>query len=439
MAKHVTILGFGVTGESAARHFLAQGATVTVVDTRPERAVPQDLAAATYLWRSTQFPAEPADIVVVSPGLSMNSCLLRSAQAAGVPLLSDIDVFLAAARAPVIGITGTNGKSTVTSLVGHLLKEAGFQVGVGGNLGEAALSLLRPDVDFYVLELSSFQLERSDVSKLDRAAILNVTEDHIDQHGSLTAYADAKRKIYAGATLRVFNRTDDTTKPRDGAGISFASGPPNNELEWGIVDRDDDQWIARGDVLLQRVADLPLGGLHNATNVMAACALVAGLVSDAQISAALRSYEGLPHRFETVLEIAEVTYVDDSKATNVGATVAALEGLEREQRVVLIAGGDAKGAELGELRASLGGHARAVVTLGKDGPQIAALARELGIPFVEVSTMTESVRVAAGYAQPGDIVLLSPACSSLDMFASFDERGRLFQEAVSKLDDERAT
>lgn len=436
MPNHVTILGFGVTGESVARYFLQQHAAVTVIDTRPEKEVPKDLSAATYFWESTDLPAGRTDLVVVSPGLAMDSCLLRAARKSGVPLLSDIDVFLGAADGPVIGITGTNGKSTVTSLVGHLLKAGGYGVGVGGNLGQAALSLLQPDIEFYVLELSSFQLERSDVSRLERAAILNISEDHLDQHGSLAAYADAKRKIYHGAEYRVFNRADVRTKPDDGVGISFGLGAPESEREWGLVTHGGESWIARGEQQIHRLKQLPLGGLHNAINVMAACALVAGWVPDAQISAALQSYAGLPHRFEKVQDFGGVAYVDDSKATNVGATVAALEGLGRDQKIVLIAGGDAKGADLGALRTSLGLHARAIVTLGKDGPQIAALARNLCIPCAEVSTMADSVRVATEFAETGDIVLLSPACSSLDMFSSFNERGRLFQDAVVKLSDE---
>ena len=432
--SRVAVLGFGVTGRSVVRHFLALGAQVTVVDTRAAQSVPSELARATFHWRSEGWSGLDVDVAILSPGLAMDSCLVRSTLAAGVPVLSDIDVFFEQAAAPVVGITGTNGKSTVTSLVGHLLESAGYKVGVGGNLGEPALDLLDPANEYYVLELSSFQLERSRHARLSRATVLNLSEDHIDQHGSFSAYQAAKRRIYQRAEFCIYNRADLATRPLSVSdSASFGLSEPVDSSEWGLTRREGVSWICRGEALVCRTDAQPLVGTHNLMNIMAACALVDGLVDLALIREALRRFKGLPHRYERVAEIAGVTYIDDSKATNLGATLAALDGLDQGQRFVLIAGGDAKGADLEPLAGPLAAGARAVIALGQDGPAVQDIAGKAGVENHAVSSLAEAVQIAADLAHEGDLVLLSPACASIDMFSDYMQRGRLFQKAVRDL------
>lgn len=433
-APHVAVLGFGVTGRSVARHFLARGAEVTALDTRDPQPVPEELAQVTVHWQCQKWPDTDVDMAILSPGLPMDSCLVRTTRAAGVAVSSDIDVFFEEVAAPVIGITGTNGKSTVTSLVGHLLKTAGFRVGVGGNLGEPALDLLDSALDYYVLELSSFQLERSRYARLARAVVLNLSEDHIDQHGSFGVYQAAKRRIYERAECCIFNRADPRTQPSvvEGA-ISFGLTEPASATDWGLIEREGTAWISRGEATVCPVDALPLAGAHNVMNVLAACALVDGIVDLAALPEGLSAFEGLPHRFEKVAEVDGVTYIDDSKATNLGATLAALDGLDNEQRFILIAGGDAKGADLTPLARPFAAGARAVIVLGQDGRSIQDIADTTGVMSKAVSNLDDAVRIAADLAHAGDLVLLSPACASIDMFANYAERGRLFQAAVDKL------
>ena len=430
----VAVLGFGVTGRSVARHFLARGAEVTALDTRDPQPIPEELAQVTVHWQCKEWLDVGADRAILSPGLPMDSCLVRSTLAAGVAVSSDIDVFFEEVAAPVIGITGTNGKSTVTSLAGHLLKTAGYRVGVGGNLGEPALDLLDSAVDYYVLELSSFQLERSQFAQLAKAVVLNLSEDHIDQHGSFGVYQAAKRRIYEQAECCIFNRADPLTRPTllEGA-VSFGLTEPAGVSEWGLIEQDGTPWISRGEAEVCPVDALPLAGAHNVMNVLAACALVDGIVDRVLLPEGLATFQGLPHRFEKVAEVDGVTYVDDSKATNLGATLAALDGLDNGQPFVLIAGGDAKGADLTPLARPFAAGARAVIVLGQDGPSIQDVAEKTGVMSKAVSNLDDAVRTAADLAHVGDLVLLSPACASIDMFANYAERGRLFQAAVDKL------
>ena len=430
MAERVAVVGLGVTGQSIVRHLKKENPTddVVVLDTREANAdLSREYADVDVRWESSELPEEHFDRIVVSPGLSMESCLMKGAVASDAPVVSDIDLFFESVKAPVIGITGTNGKSTVTSLVGHLLQGAGQNIGVGGNLGEAALDLIAEDRDGYVLELSSFQLERSREQPFHAAAILNVSEDHIDQHGSFERYKEAKNRILSRAKKTVSNRED----PNTGQGqVTFGSSQPSQDSEWGLVTQEGQDHIAVGQELIVDVASLPLSGSHNVLNVMAACALVDGMVARGDMSGLLEDFHGLAHRFETVAVIEDVEFVDDSKATNVGATVAALAGINTENKIVLIAGGDAKGADLSPLVEAIRGKAKCVVTIGVDGDKVASCAESAGVATVRANSIEEAVALASEHAVKGDMVLLSPACASLDMFANFRERGQKFAEAV---------
>ena len=435
-AQHIAVLGFGVTGQSVARHLLQHGTKVTVLDTRARQDIPDDLQACDYLWSTQRWPELDVDYVVVSPGLSMTSCLVTGARNSGQNLRSDIDLFCAAAQAPIIGITGTNGKSTVTSWVGHVLQTAGLNVGVGGNLGTPALSLLAPERQCYVLELSSFQLERSDVLPLHAAVVLNVSDDHLDQHGSLDAYAAVKQRIFVGARFVLSNRADDFTRPGPQTDAAerrtFGPDAPQDTNSWGVVVDAGARWLAQGERLLIPEQDLALRGDHNLINAMVTAALSASLVPIEDTLAGLTSFVGLSHRFEHVASVGGIEFIDDSKATNVGAARVALASLPAAHNVILIAGGDAKGADLSALAPELTGRVKLIVTMGKDGSELDQLANDLGINSCAVDSMPLAVLAATEYAVPGDVVLLAPACSSLDMFRNYEDRGAQFQAGVAQ-------
>lgn len=434
MSLPVAVLGYGVTGRSAVRYLIDQGRDVVLIDTRSKPEAPSaNLAQVQCFWDTQTWPDISVEYAIVSPGLKLESCLVAGARAAGVTLRSDIDVFFSEiSSTPVFGITGTNGKSTVTSLVGHLLSASGLNCGTGGNLGDAALNLIADDRDCYALELSSFQLERSRPQPFHVAAILNISEDHLDQHGDMSAYVSAKQRIYQQTQKLVFNRDDSTTRPlaKRADMMSYGSDLPPGPTDWGIGLVNDLAWIMHGERAVCAVADLPLPGGHNVANVMAAFALVDGFVSDDKLAAYIQQFSGLSHRFELVQDINEVSYVDDSKATNVGATLAALQGLPRREDVVLIAGGDAKGADVNPLAEALIGRVCFVVTLGVDGPAVGAVAQRAGIATEHVADMTSAVALARRHVPTPGLVLLSPACASLDMYANFMARGEAFQQAV---------
>jgi len=444
------IIGLGITGRSCLRHLAGQRPLV-VLDTRD---APPDADAAMRDHPDVQFLLGAAAArfdfagfaeVIVSPGIGLDHCLVRSAVAAGAQVQSDIDLFLdtvaAAGATPVYAITGTNGKSTVTALVGHLLEALDRNPGVGGNLGEPALDLLGVDRDSYVLELSSFQLERMRDHAFAAATILNVTEDHLDRHGDMDTYTAAKQRIFARAVRAVANRRDVRTLPTVPVTELVTFGPDAPDAgHWGLVETGGRMQLAFGSTRLMPVEELPIAGIHNALNALAALALVAppNLADDpaarAALVAGLRSFAGLAHRCQEVAQIAGVRYVNDSKATNVGAALAALEGLGEQDRrsLVLVAGGDGKGADFRPLAPAVQRFVKALVLLGRDAPR---MADELAgaAPIERVADMPEAVRAAARLAAPGDIVLLSPACASLDMYRNFAARGAAFSAAVEAL------
>jgi UDP-N-acetylmuramoylalanine--D-glutamate ligase len=349
---------------------------------------------------------------------------------------SDVDLFCQAARAPIYAVTGTNGKSTVTALTGHLLQRLGHSPGVGGNLGEPALDLLSDDRDCYVLELSSFQLERMGNQRFRGAAILNVSDDHLDRHGTFEAYAASKQRIFAGAERAVANRADPHTFPAGHVPelVTFGGDRPAPG-HWGLDTRAGGTALLHGEQPVLLAAELPLAGIHNALNVLAAFALVADAdAPDRHLAAAVAGFRGLPHRCQKVGELRGVSFVDDSKATNVGAALAALAGLggDHEPRLILIAGGDGKGADFSVLAAAVRRSVKAVVLLGRDAPLLAR-ALEGTAPIARVDDMPQAVGAAMQAAKPGDTVLLSPACASTDLYRDYTERGSRFAAAAREL------
>lgn len=443
-ASVTLILGLGKTGLSCARYLARQGIPVAVMDSR---ANPPGLDALRAEWPQVPlflggFQAAPfamAERLVVSPGLPLTEPLIQEAQARGVPVLGDIELFAQAVNAPVLAVTGSNGKSTVVSLLGEMAHQAGWRAPVGGNLGEPALDLLGPDNHLYVLELSSFQLETTHSLAAQAATVLNLSPDHLDRHAYLEAYGAAKARVYRGARVGVVNRDDPGVCPmgdlaREVRGFTLE---PPRQGDYGLLDHRGAQWLGRaGEEPLLPVAEVALKGRHNLANALAALALgdAAGLPGPA-MREALRSFTGLAHRTQLVAERRGVRWYNDSKGTNLGATLAALEGLHPAQgpgRAVLIAGGDGKGADFAPLAPVVARTCRAVVLIGRDGPILAAALAGV-TELAQAPSLEAAVLEAARLARPGDHVLLSPACASFDMFRGFEHRGQVFNEAVGRL------
>ena len=436
------VVGLGVTGVSCARYLYARDIPFTVIDTRAEppglRELRQEMPdVAIY---AGDYPAgliDSATELIVSPGIAMDDPVVVRALAADAEVLGDIDLFVRAARAPVVGITGSNAKSTVTELLGQMARDTGLNVGVGGNLGTAALDLLADDRELYVLELSSFQLERAGSLDLAVATVLNVSADHLDRHGNMPNYHQAKHRIFRGCAKAVVNRSDPLTLPLVAADVEIISWRVSEpELGgFGLRQVDGVEHLCCGFETLLSVEQLALAGRHNVANALAALALghAVGLPL-ASMVATLCEFRGLPHRCEQVAQINGVSFVNDSKGTNVGATEAALHGLGGERNIILIAGGQSKGADFTRLQAAVQQHCKLLVLLGEDaGKMQQALAGSA--PVVMALSMDGAVTAAAQQAAPGDCVLLSPACASFDMFAGYAQRGVAFCEAVARLQE----
>ncbi|MFJ4142177.1 UDP-N-acetylmuramoyl-L-alanine--D-glutamate ligase [Pseudomonas sp. NPDC089734] len=436
------VVGLGKSGMSLVRFLAKRGVAFAVADTREN---PPELATLRRDYpqvdvRCGELDVEflcRADELYVSPGLALATPALQEAHARGVRMSGDIDLFARYAKAPIIAITGSNAKSTVTTLVGEMAKAAGKRVAVGGNLGMPALDLLNDNVDLYVMELSSFQLETTDGLNAEVATVLNVSEDHMDRYSGLPAYHLAKHRIFRGARQVVVNRQDALSRPLIGEGLpcwTFGLNKPDFN-GFGLREDNGEKYLAFQFDNLMPVSELKIRGSHNQANALAALALgrAVGLPFAAML-ATLRTFSGLEHRCQWVRELAGVDYYNDSKATNVGAALAAIEGLGADisGKLVLIAGGDGKGADFSDLRAAVAAHCRAVVLLGRDAERIAQALGD-AVPLVRVNTLEESVQRSAELAREGDAVLLSPACASLDMFKNYEERGHLFARAVEGL------
>ncbi|MGF6293517.1 UDP-N-acetylmuramoylalanine--D-glutamate ligase [Paraburkholderia youngii] len=497
----VLVLGLGESGLAMARWCARHGCRLRVADTRE---VPPNLSALEAHGVDADFVGGPfspvllegVELVAISPGLSPLAAdllpLITAAREQGIPVWGELELFSQALRtlgesgyAPkVIAITGTNGKTTTTSLTGLLCERAGKKVAVAGNISPSLLDKLSEAIDqtalpdVWVLELSSFQLETSHTFTPDAAVVLNITQDHLDWHGGLDAYAAAKGRIFGTRTVRVLNRDDArvmSLAPTSGEAevITFGVTEPKNDGDYGLLRENGMVWLveaqdrdatdespkgtsfgastpkrrrkneaaATPDIALKRLmpADaLRIRGLHNAANALAAYALARAIgLPGAPLLHGLREYRGEPHRVELIASIDGIDFVDDSKGTNVGATVAALDGLA--QRVVLIAGGDGKGQEFEPLAAPVMRWCRAVMLIGRDAPQIRAALEHCGVAMTDHATLEEATRAATAIAQPGDAVLLSPACASFDMFKGYAHRAAVFRSTVEDIAAERGT
>jgi UDP-N-acetylmuramoylalanine--D-glutamate ligase len=495
--KKVLVLGLGETGLSLARWLVAQGAHVRVADSRE---LPPTFAILRMELPQVEINCgafrdellDAIDLIAISPGIPLADPFVARAIARGIPVAGDIELFAQqikrsplspttpARGAPVgippfhggssavsregrgsereggqsgilsqdknsqkrpliLAITGANGKTTVTSMVGAMCRTAGLDTEVAGNISPAVLDVLRQrggrQPDIWVLELSSFQLETTSSLDADAATVLNVSEDHLDRYADMDAYAAAKARIFRGAGVQVLNRDDARSQGMELPGrkcVSFGLNETPGANDWGIERSGSDIWLMQGPQRLMHASELQVSGLHNVANALAALALCRAIgLPLAPLLDALRAFKGLPHRMEQVAEINGVTYYDDSKGTNVGATVAALQGLDRKS--VLIAGGDGKGQDFAPLKPVVAQRARAVVLIGRDADRIAEALEDCGVPVVYAYDMADAVRQSAALAQQGEAVLLSPACASFDMFRNYAHRAEVFIGAVHEL------
>lgn len=439
--RRTLVVGLGKTGLSCVRYLCGQGREIAVADSRHNPLGLDELKSG---WPDVPVQTGPFDEqwfagfneLVVSPGVSVETPAIRAAVAGGAKIRGDIDLFAEAADAPIIAITGSNGKTTVTTLLGEMARAAGRRVEVGGNIGTPALDLLGRQADLYVLELSSFQLETTDELNALAATVLNVSDDHMDRYPSKMAYFQAKQRIFRGCQNAIVNLDDALSTPMARDNLRFLCFGFHRVNPDTFSTRDDDQgtWITFGFDNLLLAEELKLLGRHNISNVMAALALghAAGLPMETMLTVA-REFRGLPHRCEFVRRVNDVDFINDSKGTNVGATVAAIESLvPPDGKIVLIAGGDGKGADFSPLEVPVTLHCRAVVLIGSDASRIAEnVGTAAAIAHAE--TMADAVVQAADLAQPRDRVLLSPACASFDMFRDYNDRGDQFRQQVEGL------
>ena len=436
------ILGMGHTGRSVARFWAAQGIPFIAMDTRAEvgddLTLRRELAGIeSHFGEISENVLRQIDLLVVSPGIAMDSDVIGLAQSLNIEVRGDIDLFVSEAQAPVIGITGSNGKSSVTTFVGQLLTASGLTVSVGGNLGTPALDLLKDEVDVFVLELSSFQLERAGDLNLAVAAVLNLSPDHLDRHHTMPLYHLAKHRIFAGAKHVVANYRDALTQPVGKGDVPWTLWRDNEPdiQQLGLRDHEGAPWICFGFEPLCPVSDIPLVGHHNVNNVLAALAICHAMgLSYEKLIEGVKTLKGLPHRCELIAVKDGVRFVNDSKGTNVGATVAALEGLAAGQNIILIAGGESKGQAFAPLTKAISRFVRHTVLIGRDAAAIDdALEQAASRSFAD--SMEAAVRAATKVAKSGDTVLLSPACASLDMYRDYRARGEAFTVAAQAIEE----
>lgn len=431
--KQVVIIGLGLTGLSCVDFFMARGVTPRVTDTRVSPSGLDKLpdSVERYLGGLHEGWLMSADLIVASPGIALSHPLLAEAAEAGIEIVGDVELFCREVTAPVVAITGSNGKSTVTTLVGEMAQAAGCQVAVGGNIGLPVLSLLDPNVELYVLELSSFQLETTHSLKAAAATILNVSEDHMDRYPlGMQQYRAAKLRIYEQAKVCVVNADDGLTMPVRGVDqrcISFGV----NVGDYHLNTQQGSTWLrVKGEKVLD-TAEMRITGQHNFTNALAALALADAVwLPRATSLKALTTFSGLSHRFALAYRHRGVDWINDSKATNVGSTEAALKGLKVSGKLWLLLGGDGKSADFSPLLPYLQRDNLAVYCFGRDGDQLAALRPEIS---VRTETLEQAMAAIAPQTAAGDMVLLSPACASLDQFKNFEQRGDLFTRLAKEL------
>lgn len=437
-SSRVLVVGLGATGLSVAKFLSSKGINLAVTDTREKPPGLVELReflpdVAVFLGGFDPVAFARATHLVVSPGVAMDNPMIRQAIRTGIPAFGDLDLFSCVVGAPIIGITGSNGKSTATTLLGMMAEADKRKVKVGGNLGTPMLDLLDADAELYVLELSSFQLERSSLLEATAATVLNISQDHMDRYPDLQAYADAKNRIFKGNGLMVLNADEPMVESmgRDVRQCVRFSVKGAANADYCLANIDGLGCLARGDQSLLPVSELRIKGRHNIANALAAVALgdAVGLSENA-MRQAMREFPGLDHRMQWVADVDGVSYINDSKATNVGACIAALEGIS--ESTVLIAGGDGKGADFSQLAGVVAKKARAVVLMGRDAPLLEQVLSPV-VRTVRVDNMAQAVAAASELAERGDMVLLAPACASLDQYKDYQERGRIFAEIVRSL------
>ena len=450
--KRVLVLGLGETGLSALRWLAHQGAVLSVADTRDNPpgidALKRDLPNVTvHTGAFDSAVLANAELIVASPGVPLSTPEIQSVIARGISIVGDVELFAQhrSGAIKVIAITGANGKTTVTTLVGEMCKAAGLKTIVAGNIGLPVLDIFSMDTpDVVVLELSSFQLETTHSLVADAAVVLNVTEDHMDRYDSFADYAAAKQQIFAHAKVKIVNREDsyssamvDSMADSESSKISFGLNAPSSKEEFGLLTQVGVTYLAQGERPLLALTEMKLSGLHNAANALAALALCRAIDLDfAPLLNTLKTFKGLPHRVEWVASVNNIDFYDDSKGTNVGATCAAIAGMTKNglpQKIVLIAGGEGKGQDFLPLLSAVNANARAVVLIGRDAALIEQALTSSHIPRYLAADLPEAVNIAYTIAVTGDAVLLSPACASFDMFKNYIQRAEVFVSAVQQL------
>lgn len=436
------IIGLGKTGLSCVSYCLSQGYSIAVTDTRDNPpALDELLKIAPNIPKAlggiSKTLVDAASTLLISPGLSLKEPVIAQAIAQGKPYIGDVELFASVIKKPMIGVTGSNAKSTVVTLLGEMANNCGKRAVVIGNVGRPVLEAINDSADLFVLELSSFQLETTHQLPLIGATILNISEDHLDRYDSMNDYIAAKQRIYKQASTAVYNRHDPTTKPIFPVKnlVSFGLDKPMNNDDFGVIEKNGDRFFAKGNRALMSVSEMKLQGDHQVENALACLALgyTFGLDEEAMLET-LKTFSGLKHRCQLVREKNGVKWINDSKGTNIGATIAALKGLDSrsQKNIILIAGGLGKDADFSTLKPAILSHVKQLILMGKDA-KIIATACEGACEIKFARIMREACEVAEGIAKPGDIVLLSPACASLDMFKNFEHRGDVFIESVNNL------
>ena len=444
----IAVIGLGETGFSIARYLKEKQLNFIMLDTRTSPPNAQQFAKEFPGVACEYGPLKMETLshvtkIAISPGVDRKLSVIQQVINMGLPVVGDIQLFVDQKNQnqKLVAITGSNGKTTVTTLVGEMMQQAGKQIRVAGNIGTPVLDLLRDEnhaqVEAFVLELSSFQLESTSTLNADIAVVLNISADHMDRYESLQDYHRAKQRIFFGAQTAVVNRQDPLSQPplrNDLKVISFGLDKPDLK-QFGLIEEDGETYLAQGLNKLLNTKDLKIRGSHNQANALAALAIgTAFNLSMDSMLRTLQSFAGLEHRCQYLGEIGGIEFFNDSKGTNVGATLAAINGLaENGKKIVLIAGGEGKDADFSVLQPAFRQHLRALVTIGRDAPLLSAVAKNAGIKSQHANSMSDAVNNAFNLAEIGDVVLLSPACASFDMFKNYSDRGEQFCRAVKGL------
>ncbi len=432
----VLVVGLGDTGFSVAKYLYAQAIPFAVIDSRDKPPLNDALLAdypdtPVFTGGFDEAAFRVATHLVVSPGVSLQEISIQKALGAGAKLLSDIDLFACSTDRPIVAITGSNGKSTVTTMLGAMGIAAGVKTAIGGNLGTPALDLLNENNELYVLELSSFQLERVSSLNTKVATVLNVSADHLDRHNGIKGYAKEKQKVFSGNGVMVLNADDPIVKAMQTEGRETKFFSVKSNIGFHLMEYQGENWLMNNQQPLMRQQELPLEGLHNVANALAALAIGSAItLNEKAMCDALRKFKGLDHRMQRVANVKGVSWINDSKATNIGACVAALQGYNK--KVILIAGGDAKGADINELIPVVKEKVKTVILMGKDASKIDT-AINGSVPTYIVKNVKQAVKLAATLVDDGDSVLLSPACASIDQYKNYQDRGDKFTSAVMEL------